>query len=158
LIDCAADPRLAEIYEYGEVCIQNDWGLVTTISGAVNQVATIGFLVITYFFFKRSKGGILDFEEEDDQCEFETEKEREINGRSARVSSGAPSETQNMRMRRCPQCNGTGNFDWGGMQGKETCDLCLGLGSLAYPASSVVTKQLPSELPKALRNSDDDNF
>lgn len=74
LVDCASDPRLAELYGNGEVCIQNDWGGLISISGFVGQVATIGFLVMSYYFFKRTRGGILDWQDtEDDNDDYEDE-------------------------------------------------------------------------------------
>jgi hypothetical protein len=165
LVDCNIDTRLAELWDNGEVCIQNDWGGIASISGFVGQVATIGFLVMTYYFFKRTKGGVLDWQDEDEEDDVDDYEENEEydddvfgdrRGASGVTRGGIKSarlqqqemqqkqqKRQDMRLRRCPQCNGTGKFDWGGSREEETCDLCLGAGSLAFPTKNVV-RSLPS--------------
>lgn len=173
LVDCASDPRLAELYGNGEVCIQNDWGGLISISGFVGQVATIGFLVMSYYFFKRTRGGILDWQDtEDDNDDYEDEGRDDSydyfgdkrgattawNGGNIKNQKNARSvyAPQEMRMRRCPQCSGTGKFNWKDSQGQEICDVCIGAGSLAYPIKNSL-KALPSARGEDLPMFTDDD-
>jgi len=176
LVDCNIDTRLAELWDNGEVCIQNDWGGIASISGFVGQVATIGFLVMTYYFFKRTKGGVLDWQDDDEDddvdgygenAEYGDDVFGERRGASGVTRGGIKSarlqqqdfqqKRQDMRMRRCPQCNGTGKFDWGGSREEETCDLCLGAGSLAFSTKNVV-RSLPSTTSSSSPFPDNDDI
>ena len=126
LLDCVANPVLGELY--ADSCLQTDGAtvVVDSIAGLIRQAGTIGFLVMSYFFFKRSANGISDWDDddEDDEDEFDVDD----------ASSNNNFEGENNRadkLSRCPQCNGTGKFEWDGDNYVSVCDLCNGAGMSA---------------------------
>ena len=151
LVDCTNNPALAEIYGSlaSDFCLQRDGesssSLFRGLGGLMEQAVTIGFLVMSYFFFKRTANGISEWEDDDDD-----EVTYDSNLPNSEESFGTAS-------RRCPQCNGRGKFEFdGNFDSAPLCDLCGGTGSivrsvraktLGLPMSS---RQLWSE-----SNSDD---
>ena len=125
LLDCVANPILGELY--ADSCLQTDGAtvVVDSIAGLIRQAGTIGFLVMSYFFFKRSANGISDWDDDDDD-----EDEFDVND----ANSNNNFEGENSRaekLSRCPQCNGTGKFEWDGDNYVSICDLCNGAGMIA---------------------------
>jgi hypothetical protein len=125
LVDCAAHPEIAEVYG----ALANDFCLQTTdssatifrgLGGFVEQAATIGFLVMSYFFFKRTANGISEWEDDDDEEDM-----------SPRDNDSDTDISQGKESRRCPQCNGRGKFEFdGNADSAPMCDLCGGSGSI----------------------------
>jgi hypothetical protein len=134
LAECANNPALQDVYGglQGDYCIQNG-GLINGFSGLFEQAVTIGFLIMSYYFFKRSAKGIAEWEEADDDDDdyYAMEESNSISGRDR-------------GMRRCPQCNGTGKFEFDGDSSSSVCDLCNGAGMI--PKS---TKAQVLGLPKS---------
>lgn len=125
LVDCAANPEIAELYGAlaNDFCLQRADSSATIfrgLGGFVEQAATIGFLVMSYFFFKRTANGISEWEDDD----VEEDMFSRDNDRDTDVSEGKES-------RRCPQCNGRGKFEFdGNADSAPMCDLCGGSGSI----------------------------
>lgn len=125
LVDCSANPEIAELYGAlaNDFCLQRADSSATIfrgLGGFVEQAATIGFLVMSYFFFKRTANGISEWEDDDD----EEDMASSINDSDNDGSVGKES-------RRCPQCNGRGKFEFdGNADTAPTCDLCGGSGSI----------------------------
>jgi hypothetical protein len=123
LVDCAAHPEIAEVYGAlaNDFCLQSADSSATIfrgLGGFVEQAATIGFLVMSYFFFKRTANGISEWEDDDD------EEDMSPRDSDTDVSQGRES-------RRCPQCNGRGKFEFdGNADSAPTCDLCGGSGTI----------------------------
>ena len=158
LVDCTTNPALAEIYGglASDFCLQRDGesssSLFRGLGGLMEQAVTIGFLVMSYFFFKRTANGISEWEDDDDD-----EVTYDSNLPNSEESSGTAS-------RRCPQCNGRGKFEFdGNFDSAPVCDLCGGSGSimrsvraktLGLPLSS---RQLWSESISDDLDDDDNN-
>jgi hypothetical protein len=149
LIDCVKEPKIAEIYGgyANDYCMNAAGGtsasLFRGVGGLLEQALNIGFLVMMYFFIKRSRNGITEFDEEDDDDDVTYES----------------NDSSEKNTRRCPQCSGRGKFEIDGDGGASPiCDLCGGTGSilrstrirkLGLPASS---RQLWRE------NNEEDDF
>ena len=123
LVDCVANPAMAELYGglSSDYCLQRageeSSSLFRGLGGLIEQAATIGFLVMSYFFFKRSANGISELEDDDDDDEVD-------------YRGGSNSDFDN-ELRRCPQCNGRGKFEFDGNSGSAPlCDLCGGSGTI----------------------------
>jgi hypothetical protein len=143
LIDCAANPVLADLYggSGSAYCMQGSMGPLSGLGSVVEQALTIGFLVSAYFFFKRSQGGIIDWNETtvDD---WEIEEEDEDEGGEFAVGDKEFTEAfDRMQKRRrssskqCPQCGGSGRFSWTAASSATRCNLCEGLGVISSPSS-----------------------
>ena len=143
LIDCAANPVLADLYggSGSAYCMQGSMGPFSGLGSVVEQALTIGFLVSAYFFFKRSQGGIIDWNETtvDD---WEIEEEDEDEGGEFAVGDKEFTEafdrTQKRRRsssKQCPQCGGSGRFSWTTASSATRCNLCEGLGVISSPSS-----------------------
>jgi hypothetical protein len=147
LVDCAHDPALKELYGelQGKYCLNPDGGLLQGFGGMFNQALTIGFLVMSYYFFKRSANGITEWEEADDDDDFAMDQ-----------SFSSSSGIGNKNMRRCLQCNGTGKFEWDGSGGSSICDLCNGSGFIPKIAR-IKTFGLPKS-SRQLWNPDNNEF
>lgn len=146
LVDCAENPAIAELYGAlaNDFCLQRADSTSTIfrgLGGMVEQAATIGFLVMTYFFFKRTANGISEWENDDDE-----DVNDDNNG------DGDLSE----ELRRCPQCNGRGKFEFDGSgDNAPTCDLCGGSGSIVR---SIRAKTLGLPISSRKLWSDDDDI
>lgn len=159
LVDCTTNPALAEIYGglANDFCLQRDGesssSLFRGLGGLVEQAVTIGFLVMSYFFFKRTANGISEWEDDDDDDDEVTYNSNESNSQ----------ESFRTESRQCPQCNGRGKFEFDGIvDSAPICDLCGGSGSivrseraktLGLPMSS---RQLWSEPNSDGLDSDED--
>ena len=134
LANCAENPAIAELFGglSSEYCLQTDAAALTFggVGGLFRQAGTIGFLVMSYFFFKRSANGILDWDDLDVDVDADADLDLDsVNGINA--ARGSPP------VRRCPQCNGTGKFEWDGAEASITvCDLCNGTGAVARSAKA----------------------
>lgn len=156
LIDCAANPKLADIYggPGSPFCYQNSGGLgLGDVGALLDQTLSIGFIVAVYFFLRRTQGGVkewieadVDPDEEDDffadlrgnaaDGELTDAFKREDEARAARRSRargeaapGAPEGSP--QPQQCPQCGGLGKLGWDTRQGLRECDMCLGVGVIA---------------------------
>jgi hypothetical protein len=140
LVDCTANPAIAEIYGdlAKDFCLQPVESTSTIfrgLGGFVEQAATIGFLVMSYFFFKRTANGISEWEEDDDDYD-EAAQTDSTSGDKGPVAS---------ELRRCPQCNGRGKFEFdGNASTSPICDLCGGSGSLMRSVKSKTLGLPPS--------------
>ena len=145
LVDCAENPAIAELYGAlaNDFCLQKADSpsiIFRGLGGLVEQAATIGFLVMSYFFFKRTANGISEWENDDDE-DFDGDN----NG------DGDLSE----ELRRCPQCNGRGKFEFdGGADNAPICDLCGGSGSIVR---SIRARTLGLPISSRKLWSDDDD-
>ena len=125
LVDCTANPEIAELYGAlaNDFCLQRADSSATIfrgLGGFVEQAATIGFLVMSYFFFKRTANGISEWEDDDDEEDM-----------SPRDNDGDTETSLGKESRRCPQCNGRGKFEFdGNTDSAPMCDLCGGSGSI----------------------------
>jgi len=148
LIDCAANPVLADLYGGGgsPYCFQIHPGIFTGFGSILEQTLTIGFLVSSYFFFKRSQGGIIDWNEtqvdEDEEDDYGDSEERDLFEPNVDDSPEFTEAFERMRLKRqrqvqrkrnCPQCGGSGTFTWTGPA--KVCDMCVGTGTLDIPTS-----------------------
>ena len=184
-MDCAANPVLAELYggAGGAYCLHHhqshgvgDGGLalVSGLGGALEQVLTIGFLVSAYFLFKRSRGGIVDWDEtqlaeddEDDEWEAGEEDEdflrddvftaasADARGRNpAKRGAGRRSSSRSSGgARTCPQCGGSGRFAWTG-PATAACEMCSGAGTIDLTAGLRGAPRARGSLPPALPPGD----
>jgi len=150
LIDCAANPILADLYGGGgsPYCFQSHPGLFTGFGSILEQTLTIGFLVSSYFFFKRSQGGIIDWNEtqvtdEDEEDDYGDSEDRDLFEPNVDDSPEFTEAFERMRFKRqrqmqrkrnCPQCGGSGSFSWTGPA--KVCDMCVGTGTLDIPSAS----------------------
>lgn len=137
LIDCANNPQLANIYGGANslYCLQPHGSDVTNgLTGMFQQFLTMGFLITSYYTFKRIN--VLDaFEKNSDSNE-----ERSVE--------------QNFRQ--CPQCEGDGYIRFpGGMIG---CDLCGGIGKIQFVTDPNRRLELPRKINNRNSIIDDDNF
>lgn len=155
LVDCTANPAIAEIYGdlAKDFCLQpieSSSTIFRGLGGLVEQAATIGFLVMSYFFFKRTANGISEWEEDDDDYDEAAQTDGE-GGESGPVAS---------QLRRCPQCNGRGKFEFdGNASTSPICDLCGGSGSLMRTVRSKTLGLPPSSRQLwADRDVDDSDF
>ena len=153
LVDCVANPSIAEIYGdlAKDFCLQpveSSSTIFRGLGGFVEQAATIGFLVMSYFFFKRTANGISEWEEDDDDYDEAAETESK-GGDNGQVAS---------ELRRCPQCNGRGKFEFdGNAMTSPICDLCGGSGSLMRSVRSKTLGLPPSSRQLwGDRDTDDD--
>ena len=131
LADCT-NPGIAELFGgiNSEYCLQTD-GTPTFfggIGGLIRQAGTIGFLVMSYYFFKRSANGILDWDDDDDDADVD-QSDRSYNQNSNSMQGNG--ERARPPTRRCPQCNGSGKFEFDGDASATMCDLCNGSGIVA---------------------------
>ena len=131
LINCETDlgPAITSIIGR-DMCIVRE-GSFDIARGFVDQVFTIGFLIMSYFFFKRTANGIIDFDEDDDVIDDDdnTNDDDELFPRDA---------NNNLR---CPKCDGSGKFSWGNTM--DQCDLCYGSGTLSIRMKNKNIKGLP---------------
>jgi hypothetical protein len=155
LIDCVANPTIAELYGNlaKDYCIKPPDGSTSSLfrglGGLIEQAATIGFLVMSYFFFKRTANGISEWEDDDDDEEDESIRENS-NTNVKRNSQGSEAR----EMRRCPQCNGLGKFEFDGEAASVSiCDLCEGSGSIRKSK-----RAKPLGLPQSSRQLWSDDF
>ena len=164
LIDCAANPVLADLYGGigSPYCMQKNPGLFTNFGSILEQTLNIGFLVSVYFFAKRSQGGIIDWnetqvkeddEEEDEDGSWLNNSNEEEEGRRGRRNQ----QEGRRRRRACPQCGGAGRFSWSSA-GDAVCEMCTGTGTIELPPSSTVgmrssRRSLP--LPRATTTLED---
>ena len=142
LIDCAANPVLADLYggSGSAYCMQGSMGPLSGLGSVVEQALTIGFLVSAYFFFKRSRGGIIDWNETtvDD---WEIEEDEDEGGDLAVGDKEFIEAFDRMQKRRrssskpCPQCGGSGRFSWTTASSTTRCSLCEGSGIISSPSS-----------------------
>lgn len=159
LIDCAANPKLADIYggPGSPFCYQNDGGLGFGDVGALlEQTLSIGFIVAVYFLLRRTQGGVkewMEAEVDEDEAleedaffadlrgdapegELTDAFQREDKARAARRSRArgepAPGVVEGSpQPQQCPQCGGLGKLGWDSRQGLRECDMCLGVGAIA---------------------------
>jgi len=133
LINCETDlgPVITNIIGR-DMCIVRE-GSFDIARGFVDQVFTIGFLIMSYFFFKRTANGIIDFDEDDDVIDDDdnntNDDDDELFSRDA---------NNNVR---CPKCDGSGKFSWGTTM--DQCDLCYGSGTLSIRMKNRNIKGLP---------------
>ena len=153
LVDCASNPAIAELYGglSSDFCLQrageSSSSLFRGLGGLVEQAATIGFLVMSYFFFKRTANGISEWEEEDDDDEVT------YNNDNLGVE-----ERFGKELRRCPQCNGRGKFEFdGNSDSAPVCDLCGGSGSIVRSVRAK-TLGLPKSSRELWSDSNSDNL
>lgn len=142
LIDCAQSPQLAELFGgvKSDVCLQTQMGLFSGVGGLFDQAITIGFLVMSYFFFKRSANGVIDW------IDTEVDEEDILYN-----SSGAAADTN------CPKCAGTGRFSWDDddPSSASSCKLCDGTGKVDG-SSMVMRRAARLRLPGATSEDDKD--
>jgi len=137
LVDCVANPQIAELYGgvNSAVCIDKNIGIFSGLGGLIEQSVTIGFLVMSYFFFKRSSNGVSDWieadVERDDDLEFSN---------SYLDDDGNEIDTDGSSSEECPQCNGTGQFSWNKKKLNKNsfspCELCGGSGTIVFTANN----------------------
>lgn len=177
LIDCANNPILADLYggAGSAYCLQKDMNFFSGFGSVLEQALTIGFLVSSYFFFKRSQAGIKDWieTEDDNDDEFdrlndENEEEEFFQDLTAGEDSEEFNEAfelirqnrqrrtkMNKETRTCPQCNGSGRFSWS-TDSSAVCDMCRGAGVMSMPSTPTSgmrgTRFLPST---SVKNFDD---
>ena len=139
LADCVNNPKIAEAYGglQSEFCFQPNGINAQDIGALFGQIAFMGFVISTYFLFKRN--GLAEiigenkaraepnpFECDDSWASVASEGTR-----------GARWEGQRRGLRRrsmqCPQCGGRGvvSMDTSGST-VETCDLCDGTGAVPF--------------------------
>mmetsp|Transcript_18142 Transcript_18142/g.17478 ORF Transcript_18142/g.17478 Transcript_18142/m.17478 type:complete len:215 (-) Transcript_18142:104-748(-) len=154
LIDCTANPAIAELYGNlaKDYCLKPPDGSTSSLfrglGGLLEQAATIGFLVMSYFFFKRTANGISEWEDDDDD---EDESIRSNDDTNVKKNSQG---SQASEMRRCPQCNGLGKFEFDGENASVSiCDLCEGSGSIRKSK-----RAKPLGLPQSSRQLWSDGF
>lgn len=158
LADCT-NPAIAELFGgvSSEYCLQTD-GTPTVfggIGGLIRQAGTIGFLVMSYYFFKRSSNGIMDWDDDDDDDDIDDDAESNQLYNQNNSNMQGNGERVRPQTRRCPQCNGTGKFEFDGAETATMCDLCNGSGIIARS-----TKAGALGLPMSSRelwNPDNDN-
>ena len=136
LIDCAQSPQLAELFggSKSDVCLQTQMGLFSGVGGLFDQAVTIGFLVMSYFFFKRSANGVVDWidteVDDNDIIEGSLWSASRRQSRVGRTSNSMEEGSQPM-LTTCPQCAGTGKFSWNEDVGEDDeCELCEGTGKV----------------------------
>ena len=89
-----------------DMCIVRD-GSFDIVKGFVDQVFTIGFLIMSYFFFKRSANGIIDFNDDDDVDDNDENDDDEDDDDDENDDDNDDDENPiPRRRRRC--CNGRG--------------------------------------------------
>ena len=138
LIDCDADKLAADMLNNDAYCLHSSNLFMTDVRGFFDQVFTIGFLVISYYLFKRSENGVKEWNDYDDEDGLDTsdiQKQQEV------------SDVSSSFLRRknvCPLCNGVGSFSPSKGNAKGTCELCQGSGIV----ESVKTYNLPNEQNK----------
>ena len=140
LIDCVANPVLADLYGGmgSPYCLQRDGGLfVVGVGGLLEQTLTIGFLVSAYFFFKRSQGGIVDWDATEVSEEDLFDDEDDDDGFDELDASGK---------RQCPQCGGSGRFAWTG-PATNACEMCAGAGTITMPTAGLRRTMARRALP-----------
>lgn len=155
LIDCAQSPQLAELFggAKSDVCLQTQMGLFSGVGLVFDQAITIGFLVMSYFFFKRSTNGVVDWidTEVDDDDILDSSpwagggtSSRGVNRVVSRRSSTSGDIVEEIT---CPQCAGTGKFSWGDdVDDEDDCELCGGTGiveKLQRGTGAVTSYELP---------------
>ena len=144
LIDCVQNPQLAELFggAKSDACLQTRMGLFSGVGGLFNQAITIGVLVMSYFFFKRSANGVIDW--------IDTEvDEEDILYNSVRGRDGAID---------CPKCAGTGKFTWDAddPSSSDLCEICNGTGKIDRPLAKMRRGGREDfELPRATRENED---
>lgn len=116
LLDCAANPQIAELLgSSNSMCLETSYNPLGGVGGLIEQAFTIGFLVMSYFFFKRTAGGVLDWERAADDDDEDDDVEEWANRNS---------EEEDDEASYCPQCNGAGRF------ASSACSLCMGSGRI----------------------------
>jgi len=116
------------------MCIVREGG-VPIVKGFIDQVFSIGFLIMSYFFFKRTANGIIDFDEDDNDINNEINDNDDDDELFPRNSDNTL---------RCPKCDGSGKFSWGNTL--DQCDLCYGSGSLSIRMKNKNIKGLPNDV------------
>jgi hypothetical protein len=142
LIDCAANPALAELYggNGSAYCLQGSMGPFSGFGSIIEQALTIGFLVSTYFFFKRSQGGIIDWNEtsvDDDWVIEEEADDFDVSDKEFTEAFDRMQKRDRSKNRSCPQCGGSGRFSWTAVSTPARCDMCLGSGVIIARSSSL---------------------
>ena len=166
LIDCVANPVLADLYGGigSAYCLQKNPGLFTNFGSILEQILNIGFLVSVYFFAKRSQGGIIDWNEtqvKDDDEEGDEDGSWLNNANDDEEEEGPirqrrANQQGRTRRRACPQCGGAGRFSWSSA-GEAVCEMCTGTGTIELPPSTVGMRSSRRSLPqpKATTTSED---
>ena len=162
LIDCAVNSQIADLYGGvgSPVCIETKVSVFSGLGGLFDEAVTIGFLVMSYFFFKRSANGVIDWID----TEIGTENDYiDIEATSISSARGGWHGDQGLQSRReeeevmegtlvCPQCVGTGHFTWADSTDgddyttEEVCELCEGTGRIEQISWGRKTFTLPSDM------------
>ena len=138
LIDCATNSQIADLYGGGgsPICIQSNVGVFSGLRGLFDQAVTIGFLVMSYFFFKRSANGVVDWidtevDPDSDYIDIDVNQNPSPSGRrrGQDVRRRQDQDETEDGTRVCPQCVGTGYFSWED-GAEEECELCEGTGHI----------------------------
>lgn len=141
LIDCTVNSQIADLYggSSSSVCLQPTVGAFSGLGGLFDHAVTIGFLVMSYFFFKRSANGVvdwidLDMKPNNDYIDVQENAYNSLNRRYEPQRSDTERSPNNTRT--CPQCVGTGYFTWTDgdntedILGPQKCQLCEGMGTI----------------------------
>ena len=137
LADCVNNPSIAEAFGgvQSEFCYQPNGLSSNQVGTLFQQIISIGFMVATYFLFKRN--GLAEFidmserDDDDDDEWVEMGSDGTIGMRNSnknRNNDKIDRNTQNSI--KCPQCGGLGEIKFGFEM--NYCDLCDGTGRVPY--------------------------
>jgi len=144
LLDCTANPQIAELIggSSNSMCMETAYNPLGGVGGFVEQAFTIGVLVMSYFFFKRTAGGVLDWQRAD-QDEDEEEDDFDVidvgdgmNNRARRARGGeglwgSSSSNNNRRAGFDDEDDEEGEEDEEGQEEASRCPQCNGAGRFA---------------------------
>lgn len=165
LIDCKENPIIAEfIGQNSEYCINtiSNGNIFTAFKGFSDQIFNIGFLIMSYFVFKRSKNGFVDInsisdDDTDDDSDADTVDDRRYYTMDNTDGRSKHSDRSNsIQPKTCPQCNGSGRCivmkpSSDADRRPLVCDLCDGSGRISYSPDSRAgsLRGLPTESSSA---------